>query len=81
MARAIVRERQRTGAPVSLSLAHLTDLDVHGRFPQISEACRAAGLDLARDPVPVSPAVHYVMGGVVTDLDGRTSVPGSVRGR
>ncbi len=76
VARAIVRERDRTGAPVYLSLAHLTDLDVHGRFPQISEACRAAGLDLARDPVPVSPAVHYVMGGVVTDLDGRTSVPG-----
>ncbi|AMY11570.1 L-aspartate oxidase [Luteitalea pratensis] len=76
VARAIVRERQRTGAPVYLSLAHLPDLDVHGRFPQISEACREAGLDLARDPVPVSPAVHYVMGGVVTDLDGRTSVPG-----
>ena len=76
VARAIVRERQRTGAPISLSLAHLPHLDVHGRFPQISEACRAAGLDLARDPIPVSPAVHYVMGGVVTDLDGRTSVPG-----
>ena len=76
VARAIVRERQRTGAPIYLSLAHLADLDVHGRFPQISEACREAGLDLARDPVPVSPAVHYVMGGVVTDLDGRTSVPG-----
>ena len=57
-------------------MAHLADLDVHARFPQISEACRAAGLDLARDPVPVSPAVHYVMGGVVTDLDGRTSIPG-----
>jgi L-aspartate oxidase len=76
VARAIVRERQRTGAPIYLSLAHLADLDVHARFPQISEACRAAGLDLARDPVPVSPAVHYVMGGVVTDLDGRTSIPG-----
>jgi L-aspartate oxidase len=76
VARAIVRERQRTGAPIYLSLAHLADLDVHGRFPQISEACREAGLDLARDPIPVSPAVHYVMGGVVTDLDGRTSVPG-----
>jgi L-aspartate oxidase len=76
VARAIVRESQRTGAPVFLSLAHLTDLDVHARFPQISEACREVGLDLAREPIPVSPAVHYVMGGVVTDLDGRTSVPG-----
>jgi L-aspartate oxidase len=76
VARAIVRERERTGAPIYLSLAHLAELDVHKRFPQISEACRAAGLDLARDRVPVSPAVHYVMGGVVTDLDGRTSLPG-----
>ncbi len=77
VARAIVRERQRTGgAQVYLSLAHLTGLDVHARFPQISEACRDVGLDLARDPIPVSPAVHYVMGGVVTDLDGRTSLPG-----
>jgi len=76
VARAIVRERQRTGAPIRLSLAHLADLDVHARFPQISEVCRAAGLDLATDPIPVSPAVHYVMGGVVTDLDGRTSIPG-----
>ena len=76
VARAIVRERQRTGAPIYLSMAHLGALDVHGRFPQISEACREAGLDLARDMVPVSPAVHYVMGGVVTDLDGRTSLPG-----
>jgi len=76
VARAIVRERQRTGAQVFLSMAHLTDLDVHARFPQISEACREAGFDLAREPIPVSPAVHYVMGGVVTDLDGRTSLPG-----
>jgi L-aspartate oxidase len=76
VARAIVRERERTGAQVYLSMAHLSDLDVHARFPQISEACRDAGLDLAREPIPVSPAVHYVMGGVVTDLDGRTSLPG-----
>ena len=76
VARAIVRERERTGAQVFLSMAHLADLDVHARFPQISEACREAGLDLAREPIPVSPAVHYVMGGVVTDLDGRTSLPG-----
>ena len=76
VARAIVRERERTGGQVFLSLAHLTTIDVDRRFPLISQACREAGLDLARDPVPVSPAVHYVMGGVVTDLDGRSSVPG-----
>ena len=76
VSRAIVRELARTGRPVFLSLQHLDPTMVHARFPHIAEACRAAGLDLARDPVPVSPAAHYVMGGVETDLDGRTSVPG-----
>ena len=49
---------------------------VHARFPLISEACRRVGLDLARDRIPVGPAAHYVMGGVQTDLEGRTSMPG-----
>lgn len=76
VARALVREAERTGAPVYLSLQHLDAAFVHARFPLISDACKRAGLDLARDPVPVGPAAHYVMGGVHTDLDGRTSVPG-----
>ncbi|MEO5820100.1 MAG: L-aspartate oxidase [Vicinamibacteraceae bacterium] len=76
VSRGIVRELARTGRPVFLSLQHLDPAMVHARFPHIAAACRAAGLDLARDPVPVSPAAHYVMGGVETDLDGRTSVPG-----
>jgi L-aspartate oxidase len=76
VARAIVREEERTGGPVCLSLAHLPGDFVHRRFPLISEACRRAGLDLARDPIPVGPAAHYVMGGITTDLWGRTSVPG-----
>jgi L-aspartate oxidase len=76
VARAIEQESRRTGQPVSLSLAHLDPDFVHARFPLISRACRDAGLDLARDPIPVGPAAHYVMGGVETDLDGRTSVPG-----
>jgi L-aspartate oxidase len=46
------------------------------RFPTILARCRAAGIDPSRQPIPVSPAAHYVMGGVVTDLDGRTSLPG-----
>ena len=49
---------------------------MHARFPLISEACRRAGLDLATDRIPVGPAAHYVMGGVVTDVDGRTTLPG-----
>ena len=76
VARAIVREEERTGGPVYLSMAQLDPAFVHARFPLISEACRRAGFDLAKDSVPVGPAAHYVMGGVHTDLDGRTSIPG-----
>jgi L-aspartate oxidase len=46
------------------------------RFPNVVQALRASALDPARELVPVSPAAHYVMGGVVTDLDGGTTVPG-----
>ena len=76
VSRAMVRETERTGAPVYLSMAHLDPEFVRRRFPTITQACAAAGLDLARDPIPVSPAAHYLMGGVETDLDGRTSIPG-----
>ncbi len=75
VARAIVRETQRTGA-VYLSMEHLDPAFVHSRFPLISDACKRVGLDLARDRIPVGPAAHYVMGGVQTDIDGRTSIPG-----
>jgi L-aspartate oxidase len=76
VSRAIVRETLRTGRPVFLSLEHLDPDFIHERFPLISDACRRAGLDLARDPVPVGPAAHYVMGGVRTSIDGQTSLPG-----
>jgi L-aspartate oxidase len=76
VARAIVREVERTSAPVFLSMAHLDHDYIRRRFPAITDACRRAGFDLATDRIPVSPAAHYVMGGVETDLDGRTSVAG-----
>jgi L-aspartate oxidase len=76
VSRAIAREAERTGADVYLTLDRLDPAYVHARFPLISEACRRAGLDLATDRIPVGPAAHYVMGGVVTDLDGRTTIPG-----
>jgi L-aspartate oxidase len=76
VSRAIVSEAQRTGRPVFLSLEHLDPDFVHDRFPLISDACRLAGLDLARDRIPIGPAAHYVMGGVQSDLDGRTTIPG-----
>ncbi len=76
VARAIVLESERTGAPVYLTLAHLPAATVRERFPAIAELCKRAGLDLATDRLPVGPAAHYLMGGVVTDLDGRSSIRG-----
>src|SRR5207247_5081591 len=65
-----------TGGQVFLSLAHLDPLYVVSRFPTIAEKCRQIGLDLARDPIPVGPAAHYIMGGVETDEWARTSLAG-----
>jgi L-aspartate oxidase len=76
VARAMVIESRRTGAPVYLTMAGSPVGDVAARFPLIASLCRRAGLDLATDRLPVRPAAHYVMGGVSTDLDGRTSLPG-----
>ena len=76
VSRAIVREQGRTHAPVYLSMRHFDPEWVRRRFPTITDACRTAGLDLATDLIPVGPAAHYVMGGVQTDLWGRTTLPG-----
>lgn len=76
VARAIVRESERTGAPVYLTLTHLPAAAIRARFPMVADLCRRVGLDLATDRLPVSPAAHYMMGGVLTDRDGRTSIPG-----
>ena len=76
VARSIMRESERTGGTVLLTLAHLDPTYVLGRFPTIADMCRRVGLDLARDPIPVGPAAHYIMGGVHTDCWGRTSCPG-----
>ena len=78
VARGIVaRDRSGPAAPVFLTLAHL-DAGVRARAVSDDRRRCAAqvGLDLARDPIPVGPAAHYIMGGVDTDEWGRTSVPG-----
>jgi L-aspartate oxidase len=74
VARAIHRVHQEQGRPVRLDATRVHDLE--RRFPTAVEACRAAGLELSREPVPVRPAPHYFTGGVRTDTWGRTSVPG-----
>src|SRR6185295_13407939 len=76
VARGIARETEDTGGPVFLTLAHLDPGYVRERFPTIAAMCAQAGLDLARDPIPVGPAAHYIMGGVDTDEWARTSLPG-----
>ena len=77
VARAIVAEAQRTNQScMFLDLTHLDVTFLRERFPKIFETCLRYGLDMAKDLLPVSPAVHYVMGGVRTDTHGRTSLPG-----
>ena len=76
VARSIVREADASNGQVFLTLAHLDPAFVLQRFPTIAAMCAQIGLDLARDPIPVGPAAHYIMGGVDTDEWGRTSVPG-----
>lgn len=66
---------RQDGRPVLLDATGLGER-LRTRFPSIDAMCAAAGLDWVREPVPVRPAAHYWMGGVVTDVRGRTSVPG-----
>lgn len=84
VARAIARRMEaQDGRPVFLDATSLGGTDAAARaaflarrFPTIDRAVRERGLDWAREPIPVTPAAHYLMGGVVTDLVGRTTLPG-----
>lgn len=77
VSRSIVAEMRRTGSrTVFLDMTALDGDFLRHRFPKIDETCRAFGLDIAKDMLPVSPASHYCMGGVRTDLWGRTTLPG-----
>ena len=80
VARAITREGMgaRPGETrlVHLDLRHIRGIDLPQRFPGISATLARYGLDLARDLIPVRPAAHYLMGGIKTDLAGRTTLRG-----
>lgn len=64
------------GRPVLLDATALGGAFLARRFPTIDAATRATGFDWGRQPIPVTPAAHYAMGGVATDTSGRTTVPG-----
>jgi L-aspartate oxidase len=74
VARAIFTVRVQTGLPVYLDATSIPD--VRGRFPTAARTCDEVGLDLAADRIPVAPAAHYFTGGVLTDVWGRSTVPG-----
>ena len=77
VSRAIVAEMERTGTrTVFLDMTAFDTEFLSHRFPKIYETCLRFDLDISRDLLPVSPAAHYCMGGVRTDLDGRSSLKG-----
>ncbi|MFH0982657.1 MAG: L-aspartate oxidase [Planctomycetota bacterium] len=76
VSRAIVTTLARTHATcVYLDVRHVSKADFARRFPYITQCCAEFGIDVGRDPIPVRPAAHYLIGGGVTDLQARTSVP------
>lgn len=75
VSRAIARQAAAQGSPVRLDATMLGARMLAHRFPTIDRVTRERGFDWSVEPIPVTPAAHYLMGGVVTDLDGRTSIP------
>lgn len=75
VSRAIMSEMVKTESRhVYLDLTHLDRDFVRARFPRINATCRVYGIDISEDLIPVSPAAHYIMGGIKTALDGATSI-------
>jgi L-aspartate oxidase len=79
VARAIMHELERSRAKDPVVYLDLTDLDadhIQRRFPRIYSTCMQYNIDITTELIPIRPAAHYAMGGVRTDLQGRTTLPG-----
>jgi L-aspartate oxidase len=77
VSRSIATELHRTGERfVYLDLRHLDAEFVKKRFPNIHATCLGFDIDITNEAIPVSPAMHYIMGGVSTDLNGQSSLEG-----
>ena len=77
VARAIDTEMKRTGADcVYLDIRHISEDKLRLRFPHIFSKCLEAGVNMSKDLIPVVPAAHFICGGIQTDVNGASSIPG-----
>jgi len=77
VSQAILDQMKKTSTNcVHLDLSHLSPAVLRKRFPTISRMCKAYGISIGTNPIPVRPAAHYFMGGISTDLFGRTTLEG-----
>lgn len=71
-----LQKQQQYQSQVWLNLQPIAPDRIRYRFPNIIQVCQRSGINIFQDPIPVAPAAHYWMGGIVTDLVGQTSIPG-----